>query len=159
MQTYKPLVMVTLLAACAAPKTTLRFHEQVSEASPETRLRMVEVPRTGQRVAVDPYAQITERDVHEARLEPSPGGQVVRLRFDLHGANKLSELTTRMRGRYLVVFVNDRPVAGVLIDQRITNGEFLLEGDLTDDEERALVADLNKLAGRSRDFGDTHYMP
>ena len=71
----------------------------------------------------------------------------------------ISELTTRMRGRYLVVFVNERPVAGVLIDQRITNGEFLLEGDLTDDEERALVAGLNKLAGRSRDFGDTHYTP
>ena len=160
MQTYKPLAVVfLLLAACAAPTTTLRFHEQVSEALPEGRVRTVDVPGSHQRIAVDPFAQLNERDVSEARLEPTPGGQAVRLRFDAHGAHKLGELTTRMRGQFLVVFVNDRPVAAVLVDKRILNGEFLLEADMADDEEQKLVDGLNKLAGRRRDFGDTRFAP
>jgi hypothetical protein len=71
----------------------------------------------------------------------------------------LSELTTRLRGRYVVVFVNEKPVAAVLIEQRILNGEFLLEGDLTDDEQRTLVDGLNKYAKRWRDYGDTRQAP
>ena len=160
MQTYKPLAVVCfLLAACAAPTTTLRFHEQVNDAMPATRLRMVDVPRTGQQVAVDPFAQITERDVYEAHLEPTPGGQAVRIKFDLHGANKLSELTTRMRGRYIVVFVDDQPVAAVLVKKRITNGEFLLETGMTEAETQALVGKLRRITGKNRDFGDTPLAP
>jgi len=47
----------------------------------------------------------------------------------------------------------------VLIEQRILNGEFLLEGDLTDDEQRTLVDGLNKYAKRWRDYGDTRQAP
>ncbi len=159
----KPILAGLLIAlgiGCASqPKVTLRFHEQVSEALPESRVRVVDVPHSDQRVTVDPFAQLTEKDVLEAQLRPTPGGNAVWLRFDLHGANKLNELTTRMRGEYLVVLMNDRPVAAVLVDRRIVTGEFLLEGDMTDDEARELVDGLNHFSGRRRDYGDTRFKP
>jgi hypothetical protein len=81
------------------------------------------------------------------------------LRFDLIGAHLLEGLTTGSRGQYLVVMMNDRPVAAVLMDHCITDGQFLLEGDFTDAEAREWVDALNKLANRRRDFGDTRFTP
>jgi hypothetical protein len=161
----RTMLMILLLASGCAflkpkpPPVTLRFHEQADASLPETHIRVAYVPGTQQRIIVDPFAQLTERDVLEARLVSTPGGQAVLLKFDLHGANLLSEMTTRMRGRYVVVFVDEEPVAAVLVEQRITNGQFLLEPDLTDDKIRALVDNLSKIAGKKKDFGDTKFAP
>ena len=73
-------------------------------------------------------------------------GLAVMLHFDAHGMFVLEELTTRARGRYLVVFLNDRPVAARLVEQRLVHGQFLLQGDFTDDEARKLIDDLNHMA-------------
>jgi preprotein translocase subunit SecD len=67
------------------------------------------------------------------------------LRFDIHGAIKFDELTTRSRGQYLVTFLNGRPVAAWLVDQRITNGQFLVEGDFSDEEAKKAVESLNRM--------------
>lgn len=165
MQTYKtamllPFLLLTL-SGCAShhDTSTLRIHEQVSDVLPASRAREVDVPSTGQRIAIDPFPQLSEKDVMEARVEMTPGGSAIRLRFDLHGAMKLSELTIRMRGQYVVIFVNERPVACVLVDKRIDNGEFLLESDLSEAEQEQLVDDLNKVANRRRDTGDTRLAP
>jgi len=154
------VIILVLAGGCALfkpkpPAVALRFHEQVDAALPESRVRVVDVPGTQQQIAVDPFPQLTEKDISEARLVPVPGGQAVLLLFDLHGANTFAEMTTRLRGRYFVVFVNERPIALVLVDKRIADGKFLLEGDLTEAEERKLVDDLNQVAGKKRDFGDT----
>lgn len=162
----RPIVTTILLLAtgCAflkpkPPPVTLRFHEQADAALPSGHYRIVNVPGTDRQIPIDPFAQLNEKDVREARLVATPGGQGVQLYFDLHGANSLTEMTTRLRGRYLVVFVDDRPVAAVLVEKPITNGEFLLEGDMTEAEDRALVNNLNKLAGKRKDFGDTDFAP
>ena len=157
-------LFAVLLCSCAIfenrpPPVTLRFHEEVSSALPDMHVRTVTVPHTGLRISVDPFAQLSEKDIYQARLEATPGGQAVRLKFDLHGANKLTEMTTRMRGQYVVVFFNDRPIAALLVEKRITDGELLLEGDLTEEEEHKLVDGINKLAGRWRDYGDTRLKP
>ena len=153
--------LLGLTTGCAlfshSPEVTLRFHEQIEAAMPEKRTRSVDVPGTHQTILVDAFPQLTERDVYDAKLQDTPGGQAVLIHFDLHGANTLTELTTRLR--YVVVFVNEKPIAAVLIEHIIANGEFLLEGDLTDAEERKLVDGLNKYAGRWRDFGDTRHAP
>ena len=162
MQSHKPahsalaLVGLLLVAGCASTsdKMTLRFH-----ALPESHVREIEVPATGQKLAISPFPTLSEKDVLEARLYPTAGGDAVMLRFDLHGSNLLDELTTRARGQYVVVLMNEKPVATVLLQERITNGQFLLEGDLTDEEAKKLVASLNKLAGRKRDYGDTRHEP
>jgi preprotein translocase subunit SecD len=159
------LVLTLLLAGgCALfqpkpPAATLRFYEESDPALPESRFKMVTVPGTQQRIAIDPNPQMTEKDLTGAKLISVPGGRAVELHFDLHGANKLSEMTTRMRGRYVVIFLDDRPIAAVLIDKVINNGEFILEGDLTEEQEERMVDDLNEVAGKKRDFGDMRLKP
>jgi hypothetical protein len=158
------ILMVLLLSGgCALfgpkpPAVTVRFHEQADEALPESRIRTVSVPGTQQQIAVDPFPQLTEKDLAEARLVPTAGGPAVLLHFDLHGANAFAEMTTRLRGRHFVVFVNDKPVAVVLVSKRVTTGEFLLEADLTETEQQALVDSVNQTV-KKKDFGDTTFKP
>jgi polyhydroxyalkanoate synthesis regulator phasin len=42
--------------------------------------------------------------------------------------------------------VNNHPVSAWFVDQRIMNGQFLIEGEFTDEEAQKIVDDLNKLA-------------
>jgi len=117
------LFCLVALAGCqTAPKMTLRFHEQVSAALPPSRQRTVEIARANLRIPVSPFASLTERDVAGAELRATESGQAVVVRFDPHGALALDELTTRNRGLYLVVFVNDRPVTAWLVDRRLFSG-------------------------------------
>lgn len=71
------------------------------------------------------------------------------LRFDPHGMVALDEMTTRTRGQYVVIFLNTKPVAAWLVDKRLTTGQFLLEGDFTDEEARQTVDALNRM-GKKR---------
>jgi len=145
------LVLVVAGGGCAsAPKTTLTFHEQVSGLLPDSRVKTVEVPRTKLRIPVSPFASLTQKNVKVAELIETAGGAAVMLRFDPHGLWLLDELTTRSRGNYIVVFLNEKPIAAWLVERRLSLGQFLLEGDFTDDEARQLVDDLNKLAKKPK---------
>ena len=139
MQTHKIWLVMALLVAtgCATSgdhkPMTLRIHEQVDTGLPAGHWREVQIPKTGLTLRVDPLPVLTERDV-------------VMLHFDAHGMFMLDELTTRDRGHYLVVFLNDRPVTARLVDRRLVHGQFLLEGDFTDAEAHQLIDDLNRMA-------------
>ena len=156
MQTHKTwLVVVVLLATgCAMfgnrkPSMTMRICEQVDNASPEGHWREVKIPKTELTLRVDAFPVLTERDVEVAEPFETSGGLAVMLRFDAHGMFVLDEVTTRNRSRYLVIFLNDRPVTAWLVDQRLVHGQFLLEGDFSDAEARQLIDDLN-LAAKKR---------
>ena len=77
------------------------------------------------------------------------GGKAIFLRFDAHGSLLLDEMTTRLRGHYVAVLINNHPVSAWLVDQRIINGQFLIEGDFTDEEAKKAVDDLNKLSKKN----------
>jgi preprotein translocase subunit SecD len=127
-------------------QTTLRIYEQVGTGLPEGHWREAKIPKTELTLRVDRFPVLTERDVKMAEPFETVGGVAVMLHFDAHGMFMLDELTTRDRGRYLVVFLNDRPVAAHLVERRLVHGQFLLEGDFTDAEARQLIDDLNKMA-------------
>ncbi len=141
-----------LAAGCATSgdkeDVALRLHEQISSTLPSKLYREVQVPKTGLTLQVDRYPALTERDVHSAELYPTAGGAAILLRMEPGGAFALDELTTRSRGRYLVTFLNGRPVAAWLVDKRITNGQMLLVGDFTDEEARKTVDSLNRMSKR-----------
>ncbi len=150
MRTFIPslvAVVLVLTAGCAAwrksPDMTLRFHEQVDANLPSAYAQVIEFPRANLRIHVAVAATLTERDVQEATIVETAGGAAVMLKFDVHGAIKLEELTTRGRGRYVVALLDGKPVAAVLLEQRLTTGQFLLEGDFTDDQARQLADSLN----------------
>jgi preprotein translocase subunit SecD len=159
MQTLKTGLGLTLTAlvwtGCALfPKhehTTVRIHEQVDVGLPQENMTRVEIPKANLELSISPFPTLTEKDVLSAELYDTAGGQAIFLRFDIHGAIVLDECTTRNRGRYLVTFINNRPVAAWLVDRRLVNGQFLIEGDFTDDEAKRVVDALNEIAKKNRE--------
>ena len=109
----------------------------------------VEIPHTSVKITVTPFPTLTERDVQSAELYDTAGGKAIFLRFDPHGTIMLDEMTTRDRGQYVVIFLNKRPVGSWLVDQRIINGQFLVEGDFTDEEAKKAVEELNQLSEKN----------
>lgn len=158
MQTLKTALCVTFalwaFTGCALfPKrdeTTVRIHEQVSSALPAENTLNVELPSADLKLAVAPFAILSEKNVLSAELYDTAGGKAILLRFDGHGSIVLDESTTRTRGQYLVAFINNRPVAAWLVNQRILNGQFLVEGDFTDEEAKQVVDALNKMSKANR---------
>lgn len=152
-------LMAALTGCASTPVHTVRFHEQVPLNLPESRVKAVTLPHTDERIGVNPFPTVSEKDIHEAHLEETVGGAAVALQLDLHGTIALAEMTTRIKGQHFVVLVDGKPVAGVLVERPIKDGKFLLLGDMTDEESLALVKFLNQLAGRQRDIGDEPLTP
>ena len=149
------IILVPLaLTGCATfhkqDTTTLRIHEQVSSALPPEDAMGVTIPLADLTMSVSPFPTLTEKNVLSAELYATSGGEAILVRFDIHGTIILDEATTRTRGQYLVTFINNRPVAAWLVNQRILNGQFLVEGDFTDDEAKKVVDALNKMGKTNR---------
>ena len=148
-------LVMALFAGCALfhkdhDETTLRIYEEANSALPAESQQTVEIPHADLKITVSPYPTLTEQDVQSAELYSTAGGKSVYLRFDPHGTVVLDEMTTRTRGQYVAILVNQRPVGAWLVDQRIINGQFLVEGDFTDEEAKKIVDDLNKLAKKNK---------
>ncbi len=158
MQTLKTMGCFGLAAACFAgcatfrnrpEEVSLRIHEESSSLLPAETFQTVEIPHTNVKLTVSPFPTLTEQDVQSAELYDTAGGKAISLRFDPHGTIVLDELTTRDRGQYLVIFLNNRPIGSWFVDQRILNGQFLVDGDFTDEEAKKAVEALNKLGEKN----------
>jgi len=151
------IFLIAWVTGCASqpkvPRQTLRFHEQVTGNLPVDYAQPVTIPSTRQKMLINPEPTLTEADVQAAKLTPTIGGDAVLLKFDTHGANVLAEMTTRLRGQSVVVFVNDRPVASLLVEHANATGQLLLIGDLTDEQNKLLVDSLNKSTKGQRQGG------
>ena len=154
MQTVKLTITLAVvgvvLSGCAQfqkkETVSLRIHEQVTSGLPPENAMPVEVPTSRLKLTISPFPILTEKDVLSASLYDTAGGKAIYLRFNPHGTFILDEATTRNRAKYLVSFLNNRPVAAWLVNQRILNGQFLIEGDFSDEEAQKAVEALNKLA-------------
>lgn len=149
MQTFKTVVIaglcVVLLNGCATTDmTTVWFHEQVPENLPESHVRQVQIKQSGARLAVNPFPILTEKNLLGAKQTDLAGNSTILLFFDSHGAFILDEVTTRLQGQYLVVFLNRQPIMAWLVDHRLTDGQFLLETGSTAAEAAGLVKALNE---------------
>jgi hypothetical protein len=158
MQTLKTAlcfaVVGALLTGCALfhkkeEGTSVRIYEEANAALPAENRQTVSIPRTGLRLSISPFPTLTELDIQSAELFDTAGGKGIYLRFDPHGTIVLDEMTTRSRGQYLVVLINNRPVSAWLVDQRIINGQFLVEGDFTDEDAKKVVDGLNELSKKN----------
>ncbi|NQU10284.1 hypothetical protein HQ590_05815 [bacterium] len=137
---------LVLGVGCASVyKPVLHFHEEVPATLPPTKMQTVDFPKANLRLTVDPHWILSERDVVAADLIRTVAGAAVYLRFDPHGRATLEEVTTRNRGRRLAVLLDGRAVAVWMINQSLRKGEFLLEGDFSDEEAAQLVEGLNRM--------------
>jgi hypothetical protein len=150
------LLGLSLASGCAlfdrTEPVTLRIYEQVNESLPEPFVKRVTLPKTEKSIAVRSAPTLTEEKVANAVLTQTIGGAAILLRFDPHGIIELNELTTRCRGQFLVIFLNNRPVASWLVDRPLTRGQLLVEGDFGEEEARKAVESLNQQAKKRDRF-------
>jgi len=144
-------LLPVLLAGCALfgkkePPATLELYEQASPALPAHLQRTFTIPKTGLAITAHRFPALTDQQLHRAELKETPGGSAIVLRFAPKAMFKLSELTARMRGQYLVTVLDGKPVAAWLVDQRLDLGQITIEGDFTDEQARKAVESFNKEA-------------
>jgi preprotein translocase subunit SecD len=162
MQTLKTVGCLALTVACFTgcamiasmskkpeDEVSLRIYEESSSSLPAESFQTVEIPHTNVKLNVSPFPTLTEQDVQSAELYDTAGGEAIYLRFDPHGTILLDEMTTRERGRYVVIFLNRHPVGSWFVDHRIIDGQFLVEGDFTDEEAKKAVLAINKLSKKN----------
>lgn len=165
MKKSPPLLLLPLtllwLAGCATstPPITLRLHEPTNPRLPASRVQMVTVPPANAPQPVHPWPTLTERDLTSAAEDTTDGLPTLVLRFDAHGANKLQEMTTRLRDQPIVLLINDQPVTALWIEHPLNEGELRLPLDVPAEQLRQWVRDLNQLARRRRDTGDVAHRP
>jgi preprotein translocase subunit SecD len=158
MKTIRRLLLVSftvLLAGCALfgkhePETTLAIYEQADPALPPTRVRQVEVPKTGLTIPIDPFPLLTEKSLLSAEFQKTALGAAIYLQFDIHGLMVLQEATTRQRGEHMVAFLNGRPVSAWLVERQIDNGQLLLEGDFGEEEAKQAVNAFNVIGKKNQ---------
>ena len=145
---------VLLLVGCASMDEKNRAHimvyEQASETMPAHLYTFAELTSTGLKIPINRHPSLTDNDVDDAQIVETAGGKAILLRFDPHGMMRLVELTTRCRSQYLVIYLNDKPVAAWLCDKVLNKGQLLIEGDFTDEEAEKAVASLSKEAKKRR---------
>jgi hypothetical protein len=162
MQTLKMVGCLALTVACFSgcaqiasmskkpeDEVSLRINEESSSSLPSEAFQTVEIPHTNVKLSVSPFPTLTEQDVQSAELYDTAGGKAIYLRFDPHGTILLDEMTTRERGQYVVIFLNRHPVGSWFVDHRIVDGQFLVEGDFTDEQAKKAVENLNKLSKKN----------
>jgi preprotein translocase subunit SecD len=134
-------LFLVLLAVCAGlcdaragspqPKVTLRLHLEVgAQAAPSGTVMKVNLPNPPIPVFISKYADLSERNLVDARAYPAQPGAVL-LQFDESGRRRLAALTGAGRGMKLVVFLNGTIVFCPEVDVTLPNGKLLIPSGIS----------------------------
>lgn len=88
---------------------------------------------------------ITGKDLKRASVsfDTTTGSPQVGLEFTSEGGKKFSEVTRRLVGKPLGIFLDDLPVTIPVVKQEITDGQAVINGQFTQDEAKNLSLQLN----------------
>jgi preprotein translocase subunit SecD len=88
---------------------------------------------------------ITGKDLKRATLEYSSqtGEPEVAIEFTTDGATKFGEVTARLKGKQLAIFLDSSPVTAPVVQAAITDGRAVITGSFTKDTAKALALQLN----------------
>lgn len=105
------------------------------------------------REVVDPSASvsatlptgITGKDLKRAQVsfDTTTGSPQVAISFNSDGAKKFAEVTRRLVGKPLAIFLDNMPVTSPVVKQEITDGEAVINGQFTQEEAKTLALQLN----------------
>jgi preprotein translocase subunit SecD len=157
--TLAGLLPLALGCAGARSPVSLALHEPLNPRLPASQRQWVTVEPSQQPLAISRFAALTERDLLRAEVVEQDGRKALELHFDAHGAAVLYELTMRLRGQPVAVFVNGRPVAAVRVPAPRDDGVLRVSGEFTDEQLWRWQSDLNRVAARRRDRGDVAHQP
>ncbi len=88
---------------------------------------------------------ITGSDLRKARVDFSPetGEPVVAIEFTPEGMKKFADVTTRLVGKPLAIFLDSVPITAPTVQTPITEGSGVITGRFSRDEARLLALQLN----------------
>lgn len=105
------------------------------------------------REVVDPTATqsatlatgITGKDLKRAQVtfDTTSGAPQVAIEFTSEGAKKFAEVTKRLVGKPLAIFLDNMLVTSPTVKQEITDGAAVINGQFTQDQAKALALQLN----------------
>ncbi|KKS85464.1 MAG: Preprotein translocase subunit SecD [Candidatus Gottesmanbacteria bacterium GW2011_GWA1_43_11] len=114
----------------------LEFREYIENASPSGQLDFSEVTKpTG----------ITGKDLKRAQLafDSQTGEPIVDFELTPEGGKKFGEVTTRLVGKPLAIFLDDLPISSPVVRQPITDSRGTISGGFTIDEAKKLALQLS----------------
>lgn len=87
---------------------------------------------------------ITGKDLRRAQIQFSSqtGTPEVSIEFTEEGAKKFSEVTTRLIGKYLAIFLDNSPVTWPKVQSVISDGRAVITGNFTRDGAKTLALQL-----------------
>lgn len=143
MRTAALAALASLLAlpVCEAKQhSTFRVHTEASASNGpvfSTQIRLF-----GKQVTIEKVPTISERDVTGLQVYRAADGSYGAL-FQLndHGRLALDSLSIERRGRFLFVFVNNRPITELQIDRRVSDGKIYIASGLTTNEIELMKKD------------------
>lgn len=88
---------------------------------------------------------ITGKDLKRATLEYSTqtGEPEVAIEFTSDGSTKFADVTDRLKGKQLAIFLDSFPVTAPVVQTAITDGRAVITGSFTKDAAKALALQLN----------------
>ncbi|MCX6791859.1 MAG: protein translocase subunit SecD [Candidatus Gottesmanbacteria bacterium] len=88
---------------------------------------------------------ITGKDLKRAQVtfDTTTGAPQVAISFSSDGAKKFAEVTRRLVGKPLAIFLDNMPITSPVVKQEITDGQAVINGQFTQDQAKALALQLN----------------
>jgi preprotein translocase subunit SecD len=88
---------------------------------------------------------ITGKDLTRAAVtfDSTTGAPEVSITFNSKGATKFADVTRRLVGKPLAIFLDNMPITSPTVKQEITDGSAVINGQFTQDEATQLALQLN----------------
>ena len=88
---------------------------------------------------------ITGKDLTRATVtfDSTTGAPQVAITFNAAGATKFADVTRRLVGKPLAIFLDNMPITSPVVKQEITDGAAVINGQFTQDQATALALQLN----------------
>jgi preprotein translocase subunit SecD len=88
---------------------------------------------------------ITGKDLTRAAVtfDTTTGAPQVAISFSSAGAKKFADVTRRLVGKPLAIFLDNMPITSPVVKQEITDGQAVINGQFTQDQAKALALQLN----------------
>lgn len=88
---------------------------------------------------------VTGKDLTRAQVtfDTTTGAPQVAIAFSSEGAKKFADVTRRLVGKPLAIFLDNMPITSPVVKQEITDGQAVINGQFTQDQAKALALQLN----------------
>jgi hypothetical protein len=125
---------------------TIRLHMQAKQHDPAALANSAHIKFSGRGVAIEPFAQISERDVTAFYPYHAADGTYGALFvLDDDGRVKLEALSVERRGDFMFVIVNGRAITDLQIDKRVSDGKIYIPSGLSEADIASMKKDWRLL--------------